>query len=386
MRDFLLVIGPQGGARVQKLGLRLVEEAVVPFDDVEHAQKMVRTLVLALHSMHILGQAKPFRTNVVCGDDVSECLELVYDLSKLGEVVLITSMESVGEMEKLGDQPKLCRVKNVMLLLDSFEEFYRFRSVVKKLRLRTRVTVVSDLESMEDVDLVFTLQKRLGIYGLYLSRRCSVDEVITLGLQRLFVNTSCVVQWMHFDVLPLQEVVDGRRRYGNTFVALPVETTRAMIALSPLGVYRVEGSEAKPIQLSSLSKILGEGDGEITTILRWVKPQVVFKLRGNVIVSEDDVKLLRCIEECKCLRRAMKCTGMNYLAIRKRIEELEQAFGTKIVVSKRGGMEKGFTELTPMGKKVLEIFENLVSMIKSAINDGIGLPIIDDACVWIDFP
>jgi len=386
LKDFLLVIGSGIDVWGKRLGLGVLEEKLVPFDDVEHVQKMVKTFMLALRSMHLLDRMKPLRVNVVCGSDIGECLKAVDYLARLGEVVIIVPIERVDSAESHELIRSICKVKNVVLLIDSFEQFYGRKHVIKVLNSRTRVTVAFDLDLvLEDLDLVYTLQKRLNLYGLYISRGFLAD-CIAFGSLKLFMDTMCTVHWISLEVVPLHEEFGGGKRASKSFLALPIENSRATLVLAPSGVYLFEGERIEPLQLDAISRVLGSNAEDALLTLRWIKPSIVFRVRDSFVISEDDVRLLRCIDEYKCLRKAMKCMGMNYLSLRKRVEELERALGTKLVISKRGGSEKGFTELTPMGKKILEMLETLIASMKRVLDENLGQPLSKDICAFMDFP
>lgn len=53
--------------------------------------------------------------------------------------------------------------------------------------------------------------------------------------------------------------------------------------------------------------------------------------------------------------------GMSYRHAWGIIQRMEQIFGEKIVISERGGSEKGMTRLTDAGEKLLRAFEDGVS-------------------------
>ena len=75
---------------------------------------------------------------------------------------------------------------------------------------------------------------------------------------------------------------------------------------------------------------------------------------GKFLVSEGRARILELIDETRSLSRTAKEMKMSYRHLWGVIREMETAFEEKLVESERGGKGGGRTELTPLGKKLLE--------------------------------
>lgn len=64
--------------------------------------------------------------------------------------------------------------------------------------------------------------------------------------------------------------------------------------------------------------------------------------------------------------------GMSYRHAWGIIQRMEQIYGEKLVLSERGGSEKGMTRLTDAGEKLLRTFEDSVSRLPSSA-DGVRM-------------
>ena len=81
--------------------------------------------------------------------------------------------------------------------------------------------------------------------------------------------------------------------------------------------------------------------------------------------SVGPMELLEKIDTYSSLKKATEAMGMSYTKALRIIRDIERELGFPIVVSVKGGNERGFTKLTEKGKQVLstykEIFEDVSS-------------------------
>jgi 8-oxo-dGTP diphosphatase len=89
----------------------------------------------------------------------------------------------------------------------------------------------------------------------------------------------------------------------------------------------------------------------------------VLKYDGKSLMGSGRARFLQLIAETGSLSTAAKRMGMSYRHAWGIIQRMEQIYGEKIVVSERGGSEKGMTRLTDAGEKLLRTFENSISML-----------------------
>jgi len=75
------------------------------------------------------------------------------------------------------------------------------------------------------------------------------------------------------------------------------------------------------------------------------------------ILGYGQMRLLKAINETGTLNNAMKEIGFNYRKSWSKLKDIESLLGFKIIVTHRGGAEKGNTVLTEKGKKLVEAFD-----------------------------
>jgi len=91
----------------------------------------------------------------------------------------------------------------------------------------------------------------------------------------------------------------------------------------------------------------------------------VLKFDNKSLMGSGRARFLQLIAETGSLSTAAKRMGMSYRHAWGIIQRMEQIYGEKIVVSERGGSEKGMTRLTDAGEKLLRTFEDSVSRLPS---------------------
>ena len=79
---------------------------------------------------------------------------------------------------------------------------------------------------------------------------------------------------------------------------------------------------------------------------------------GDVVFTERDASLLEAIHEQGSLNKAATALGRSYSRCQKRIDTLEEAFGT-LVERTRGGTGGGGSRVTEAGQELLARFERL---------------------------
>jgi len=89
--------------------------------------------------------------------------------------------------------------------------------------------------------------------------------------------------------------------------------------------------------------------------------------------SVGPMELLEKIDTYSSLKKATEAMGMSYTKALRIIRDIERELGFPIVVSVKGGNERGFTKLTDKGKQVLvtykEIFEDVSSYAEKLVLD-----------------
>lgn len=89
--------------------------------------------------------------------------------------------------------------------------------------------------------------------------------------------------------------------------------------------------------------------------------------RAKVNIYQDPVKpfmgpgplrLLEKIKEYKSINKAAKSMDLSYVKALNMLDRLEINLGRKILIRKRGGNERGGTELTPYGEIYIEHYRH----------------------------
>ncbi len=86
------------------------------------------------------------------------------------------------------------------------------------------------------------------------------------------------------------------------------------------------------------------------------------------LLSNGRAKLLKVIDETGSLTKSASRMKMSYRDAWGRIQKINKAVGTDVVVSERGGREGGRTALTEAGKNILKIYLEKEKMVEKALN------------------
>ena len=94
---------------------------------------------------------------------------------------------------------------------------------------------------------------------------------------------------------------------------------------------------------------------------------------GKPVMGRGGYDILKNIEKFQSISKASKALGMSYRFMWDYIKRMENVLGEKVVESERGGVEGGRTTLTPLGRGLLDIYENFENTLKSALNGVRGV-------------
>ena len=96
-------------------------------------------------------------------------------------------------------------------------------------------------------------------------------------------------------------------------------------------------------------------------------------LRSGVAIGPGKADLLQAIDETASLTAAAKRAGMSYKRSWLLVQEMNAAFLQPLVETEKGGTGGGGgTQLTPLGRKVLERYRKMESDAGKAIAAGIA--------------
>ena len=90
-----------------------------------------------------------------------------------------------------------------------------------------------------------------------------------------------------------------------------------------------------------------------------IKHKVWLEKDGEIIIGMGRESLLKAIKETGSILKASERVGINYRKALFYIEAMEKRTGQKIVITFRGGKEKGGAKLTEFGEGLLKDFESI---------------------------
>ncbi|ADB58859.1 winged helix-turn-helix domain-containing protein [Archaeoglobus profundus] len=97
------------------------------------------------------------------------------------------------------------------------------------------------------------------------------------------------------------------------------------------------------------------------------------EFEGKPVMGRGGYDILKNIEKFQSISKASRALGMSYRFIWDYIRRMENVLGERVVESEKGGVEGGRTTLTPLGKKLIDIYENFENTLKSALNGVRGI-------------
>ena len=122
-----------------------------------------------------------------------------------------------------------------------------------------------------------------------------------------------------------------------------------------------------------------------------VEYRIWLKRDDRFLISSGRARILHLIKDHGSISKAAEEMGMSYRHAWGTIKKIEEALGTKVIYSERGGQEGGASSLTEAGENILESYENQVRMIDDQIRNlyerptlaSDGIVLIDDKLVLI---
>ncbi len=84
------------------------------------------------------------------------------------------------------------------------------------------------------------------------------------------------------------------------------------------------------------------------------KSKVWLELEGRPVFGDGKARLLQALDETGSIRGAADSLRMSYRAAWGRLKEMERRLGEPLVVRRAGGRGGGGSELTSLGKELLQ--------------------------------
>lgn len=89
------------------------------------------------------------------------------------------------------------------------------------------------------------------------------------------------------------------------------------------------------------------------------KANVALTRRGTAVLGEREARLLEAVERVRSIKDAAAEAGISYRTAWSAIQQMEQALGRPIVVSRAGGPGGGATTLTDECRRLLSLYQDL---------------------------
>lgn len=92
-----------------------------------------------------------------------------------------------------------------------------------------------------------------------------------------------------------------------------------------------------------------------------IKSRIWIEVDDNVLLGEGRVRLLKAIEQTGSLSKAAKSLQMSYKKAWTLTDAVNKSAKKPIIVTSIGGKNGGGAKLTPYGKKIISVFEEINS-------------------------
>ncbi|HEV2669545.1 MAG TPA: LysR family transcriptional regulator [Gemmatimonadales bacterium] len=89
------------------------------------------------------------------------------------------------------------------------------------------------------------------------------------------------------------------------------------------------------------------------------KANVTLTRRGMAVLGEREARLLEAVERVRSIKDAATEAGISYRTAWSAIQQMEEALGRPVVVSRAGGPGGGATTLTDECRRLLTLYQNL---------------------------
>jgi molybdate transport system regulatory protein len=90
-----------------------------------------------------------------------------------------------------------------------------------------------------------------------------------------------------------------------------------------------------------------------------LKSKLWLEVQGRPIIGEGRMAMLQAIQDHRSILQASRETGISYRRMRGAIRDMENGMGQSLVITRRGGKEGGYAELTPAAIALLDAFKSL---------------------------
>src|SRR5687767_7815945 len=98
------------------------------------------------------------------------------------------------------------------------------------------------------------------------------------------------------------------------------------------------------------------------------RAHVTLTKEGSSVIGEREARLLDAVDRVRSIKDAAAEAGISYRTAWSAIQQMEQALGRPIVVSRAGGPGGGATTLTDECRRLLSLYQDL----RRRLEDGLS--------------
>src|ERR1044071_2466376 len=109
------------------------------------------------------------------------------------------------------------------------------------------------------------------------------------------------------------------------------------------------------------------------------KAHVTLTKQGEAVIGELEAKLLDAVERVRSIKEAASEAGISYRTAWSTIQQMEQALGRPMVVSRAGGPGGGATTLTDECRRPLALYQELTRRLEEHLTRAWETPAIAEA-------
>ncbi|HPF11460.1 MAG TPA: winged helix-turn-helix domain-containing protein [Flavobacteriaceae bacterium] len=90
-----------------------------------------------------------------------------------------------------------------------------------------------------------------------------------------------------------------------------------------------------------------------------IRSRIWIELEDQVFLGEGRVQVLKAIDEMGSLSKAAKSLNMSYKKAWRLVDSVNASAKRPVIISSIGGKEGGGTQLTPYGKSLVHLFDEI---------------------------
>ncbi|WFO74619.1 hypothetical protein J4526_05925 [Desulfurococcaceae archaeon MEX13E-LK6-19] len=292
------------------------------------------------------------------------------------DINIIITSRIVKDFSREFYQDLLRDVYSIIIYCNKFIELYNVITEVASLKtVNSRLYIINHYDpSSIDTELLMLVSRKYNVnQAIITDKKCltyvrSIEDLVEQPLEP--------TKWLIYDVFLYYNKTHRIYKYilqpdGKTktytwklaeqpvYTSILVHDNRLLSNINirePLSSV-LRGFLEKLVSKESLSKI-----GE-------VRVDIVLKINDDVLVDEKFVKALKLIEKYKSLKKVSQKLAVPYITLKKKIESLERSLGTQIVVIKRGGISRGETVLTSVGRDLVNVLDEVYQDLRNRLTE-----------------